>query len=122
LALHAAALAWPAGDASSRASDGQLTGPAFAELGTETLPLGDGPAPGGGSEEPQISAAKAAAAEQPLAPAQPMTALAPAHRARAEYPLPVRSIAQITNCPRVATFFTNRLDVAPRRFNEGFPG
>lgn len=34
----------------------------------------------------------------------------------------VRSIKDITRCPRVATFYTDALNVPPRRFREGFPG
>lgn len=34
----------------------------------------------------------------------------------------VRSLREIKSCPRVATFFTNELNVSPRRFTEGFPG
>lgn len=34
----------------------------------------------------------------------------------------VRSLAEIRNCPRVATFYTNALNVPPRKFSEGFPG
>lgn len=32
------------------------------------------------------------------------------------------SLASITRCPREATFYTDILDVSPRRFNAGFPG
>lgn len=34
----------------------------------------------------------------------------------------VKSLRQITSCPVVATFFTDVLNIPPRRFNEGFPG
>jgi hypothetical protein len=34
----------------------------------------------------------------------------------------VRRIADIKQCPRVVTFFTDVLNVPPRRFTEGFPG
>jgi hypothetical protein len=34
----------------------------------------------------------------------------------------VKSLKQITSCPVVATFFTDWLNIPPRRFNEGFPG
>jgi len=33
-----------------------------------------------------------------------------------------RTLLGVKHCPRVGTFFTNVLDVPPRRFNEGFPG
>jgi hypothetical protein len=33
-----------------------------------------------------------------------------------------RSLAGVKHCPRVGSFFTNALNVPPRRFNEGFPG
>jgi hypothetical protein len=33
-----------------------------------------------------------------------------------------RSVKEVTSCPLLATFFTNRLDVPPRGFSEGFPG
>ncbi|HEY0463415.1 MAG TPA: PA14 domain-containing protein, partial [Polyangiaceae bacterium] len=34
----------------------------------------------------------------------------------------VRLLTDITDCAPVATFYTSVLDVAPRRFNQGFPG
>jgi hypothetical protein len=34
----------------------------------------------------------------------------------------VKSLKQITSCPVIATFFTDMLNIPPRRFNEGFPG
>jgi hypothetical protein len=34
----------------------------------------------------------------------------------------VKSLKQITSCPVVATFFTDFLNIPPRKFNEGFPG
>jgi hypothetical protein len=32
------------------------------------------------------------------------------------------ALSKVTRCPREATFFTNALNVSPRKFSEGFPG
>jgi hypothetical protein len=32
------------------------------------------------------------------------------------------ALSKVTHCPRQATFFTNALNVSPRKFSEGFPG